>query len=82
MGTTSSLRITIRRVLEIVQFFHKDNRKDMFPPPNRHYHNALGLGVLGVQKKGAGRGKGKHGSASGELGLEEGGTNDDDDPDI
>lgn len=82
METTSSSRMVIRQVLEIALFFHKDNRKDSFPPPNRHRHNALGPGVLGVQKKGAGRGKGNHGSASGELGLEEGGTNDDDDPDI
>lgn len=81
MATTSSSRTT-RQVLEIVLFFHKDNRKDMFPPPNRHYHDASGPGVLGVQKKGAGRGRGKHSPASGELGLEDGSTNDDDDPDI
>lgn len=82
MEITSSSRTTIRQMLEIVEVLHKDNRKDSFPPPNRHYHNASGPGVLGVQKRGASRGKWKRGSASGELGLDEGGTNDDDDPDI
>lgn len=71
-------------MLEAVFFHgHKDDKKDSFPPPppsHHHYHNASsGQGVLGVQKKGAGRGRS---GCSGELGLEEGGSDEDDDPDI
>lgn len=47
--------------------------------PHEHHYNASGPGVLGVQKNGAGRGQG---GSSGELGLEESGSNEDDDPDI
>lgn len=55
---------------------NKNNNKDTFPPHN--YKHASGPGVLGVQKKGVGRADG----STGELGLEEGGSDENDDPDI
>jgi len=44
--------------------------------PDGSHHNALGLGVGGVENRTGGSGGGH------ELGLDEGGMNDDDDPDI
>lgn len=57
--------------------FTPNKNKDTFPPPHNHKH-ASGSGVLGVQKKGAGRADG----SAGEFGLEEGGSDENDDPDI
>lgn len=57
--------------------FTPTKNKDTFPPPHNHKH-ASGPGVLGVQKKGVGRADG----STGELGLEEGGSDENDDPDI
>lgn len=56
-------------------FFPNDNKNT----PREHHYNASGPSVLGVPKNGAGRGKG---GSPGELGLEEDGSNEDDDPDI
>lgn len=55
------------------------NKKDKnaFPPPHNHKH-ASGPGVLGVQKKG----KGQTDGSTGDLGLEEGSSDENDDPDI
>lgn len=61
-------------------FSHKDNKKNAPSDTNDHY-DASGPGVLGVQNNGAGRGNGKGGSP-GELGLDESGSGEDDDPDI
>lgn len=57
-------------------FFPNEDNKNI---PHNHHHNASGPGVPGVQKNGAGHGKG---GSSGELSLEEGGFDEDDDPDI
>lgn len=54
-----------------------DKQKQSFPPPSNHRY-ASGSGVLGVQKPGGGN----KNRSSGEMGLEEGGTGEDDDPDI
>jgi hypothetical protein len=75
MGTTSSSRILRRLPPE--RFTPNKNKKDTFPPPYKHKH-ASGPGVLGVQKRGMGRADG----SAGELSLEEGGLDKNDDPDI
>lgn len=67
-----------RRVLEVLFLFNQDNKKQIFPPPPPNRRYASGLGVLGVQKN---SGRNKDGFR-GDLGLEEGGVNEDDDPDI
>ena len=75
MEVTSSSRIRTRLLPE--KFTPNKNNEDKFPPPRNHTH-ASGPGVLGVQKKGMGRADG----STGELGLEEGGLDENDDPDI
>lgn len=54
-----------------------DKRKQSFPPPSNHRY-ASGSGVLGVQKASGGN----KNRSSGESGLEEAGSGEDDDPDI
>lgn len=76
MATTSSSRTTRTRALET---FTPD-KKETFPPPYNHWYNDSGSGVVGVQKNGGK--KRRAGGSPGDLGSEEGASNEDDDPDI
>lgn len=57
----------------------KKRKQNGFPPPPFNHRYASGSGVSGTQKSGDGESKSR---SSGELGLEEGGAVEDDDPDI
>ena len=62
------------------EVFFTPDKKETYPPPHNHRYNESGSGVLGVQKNGGN--KRRAGDSPGELGLEEGGSSEDDDPDI